>query len=163
MLLHCDAVLVRRECSVWDVRQSTKDALIDGVATSRCVVLGEHICMNSLMEKLLEDDAMLSDQLAQWGDEVDGEEDGALRCVALRDARYKESVLIHREGEVVYMAYLPAVTTEQARYEHHVAMSLAALANTDPMGVQLELPRPIEAGRHRLDELLSLISTLIDV
>lgn len=156
------AVFVAVERTLWDIRQATKCALRYGRIPNAYTIERSFDVLPGVIDTKLESIRTSTDLAQKWGEYIEGEANGVLRCVALRVAGQGESVLIHRSGQGVRMAYLPALSEVQAIAEHKAAVKLALLADR-VSNMQILLPQAFDSGRHLLRDLLLTISEAIDV
>lgn len=154
------AVFVEAELTAWDVRQATKFALIDGREPEEYEVCEAYDYLPGAVDAVLKDKRTLATILSHMDD---GDSGGATHCVALRDRRLGECVLVCREADAFKMAYLPALKSSDARTEHDLALLLGVMAERGESDLFVRLPEGIEPGRHRLRDILAMLSECIDV
>ena len=160
----CDgeAIFTSARDSLWDMRQSAKQALLRGDSLQAFVVTKEEMHCPHALDQILSQRRRLEEIALMLGENIVGAADGRLRCAALWDIGSWDGVLLHREGRTLFCAYIPIVSQQKAFDEHVISMRLAALAE-EAKEMQVFLDYGIPAGRWSLHELLHSLSEQIEV
>ena len=155
------AIFIAGIQSLWDIRQATKQALLDAPQVQRYVITREELYYPNALDLLLCDPQQLQEAAFQLADKITGTEDERLRCALLWERPYR-GVLLHRHGNALQLAFYPPLTFQQAEKEHDAAMRLSAMA-FEAQDIMVRLDRAICSGEHRLSDVLESISEQMDI
>ena len=156
-----EAIFFPPEPSMWDMRQTARQAVLDKAKMRPFIVAHEEMYYPNMLDLLLNDPAKLEEAAFALGKDIIGDRDGHIRCALLWESS-SEGILLHRDGFELLCAYVPAITEQASHGEHELALALATLAE-QASNTPIMLDRGLKSGKQSLREILHYLSEQMDI
>lgn len=151
------AIFLPLENSLWSMRKSTKQALLDHHPMRRYKVMDEILYYPGMIDHLLQQPDSIHTSHQSTQEMICGEENGALNCISLVEMTTNQGILLHRSEGKLIAACLPFPSYEEAYKEYQLILELSSFAEKAE-GMDFYLSESLPSGNYSLKEFLLYIA-----